>query len=65
MQLWWKTIIELWRDTSLYPTCLLKAIFKEEWSPLLQAAFRGNIELVEILLNGGAYIAITGPVRLF
>lgn len=38
---------------------------QEEWSPLLKAAFDGNVELVQILLKSGAHVDITGPVRLF
>lgn len=38
---------------------------QKKWSPLLQAAFEGNVELVKILLKSGAHVDIIGPVRLF
>ena len=39
------------------------SFLQQKRSPLLCAAFKGNVELVQILLNCGADIDITGPVR--
>ena len=36
---------------------------QEGWSPLINAAERGHVKLAEVLLEKGASVDLTGPVR--